>query len=80
MDPHLARVGQIQVHPQILASFLTRAIDTRHVVVMVVLLQGQTEPIGGVRSQTSWAPSSAPPYSDFPISSWPRVAELLLLA
>lgn len=36
-------VGHSQVHPQILASFLTRAVDTGHVVVMVVLLRGQRQ-------------------------------------
>lgn len=35
----------------------------------------ETEPRGGVRSQASWAPSSASPYSDFPISSWPSAPD-----
>lgn len=67
MDLHVAPVGHGHVHPQVPTATLTGAIDTGHIVVVVVLLRGtEIEPKAGVISQVNWSPPSAPPYPEFP--------------
>lgn len=73
MDLHVAPVGHGHVHPQVPTATLTGAIDTGHIVVVVVLLRGtEIEPKAGVTSQVNWSPPSAPPYPEFPGSSGPQ--------
>lgn len=69
----MAPVGCGHVHPQIPTATLTRAIDSGHIVVVVVLLRGtETEPRGSVISQVNWSLPSAPSYLEFPGSSGPE--------
>lgn len=62
VDLHVAPVGLSHVHPQLPAARLAGAVQTRHIVVVVVLLAApKTEPTGGVRGQACQEPPSARP-------------------
>lgn len=63
VDLHLAPVGLSHIHPQLSAAGFAGAVQTGHIVTVVVLLPPpKTEPTGGVRChQACQEPPSVPP-------------------